>query len=162
VVNAGDEMAEEIGAHYERLGLSATAARVLGHLVMEPTGALDAPTLATRLGVAKSSLSVALATLERFGLVSRSRAPNSRRETFAVKDDAFEAVFLSKMPALQAFLDLADRASAVAAEGTDSKRRLERMRAFYVFMLEEFPALLERWDAHAATRDTGGPRHPRA
>jgi hypothetical protein len=76
--------------------------------------------------------------------------PGGRREVFAVSDDAFEAVFLSKLPALQSFLDLAERAATLAQDGTDSKRRLERMRAFYVFMLDEFPALLQRWERHAA------------
>ena len=143
------QLADDIANHYERLGLSSTAARVLGVLVLEPSGLADAPTLAARLGVAKSSMSVALTTLERYGLVTRSRTSRNRREEYTIAPDAFEAVFLSKFPALEAFLALADRGVALAEPGSESEQRLRRMRAFYAFMLQEFPAMLSRWKTQA-------------
>ena len=135
----------DIAAHYEQLGLSGTAARVLGQLVLEPTGRSDAPALAEQLNVAKSSMSVALATLERYGLVSRERGTGSRREQIVLSDDAFESVFLSKLPALSAFLELAERGLGMTPPDSDAARRLARMRDFYAYMLREFPRLLEGW-----------------
>ena len=144
-----ERVIDDIATHYERLGLSGTASRVIAVLVLEPSGSADAPTLVARLGVAKSSMSVALATLERYGLVTRFRAAGDRRERYLLAEDAFEAVFLSKFPALQSFLELADRGLRLAEPGSDSYRRLQRMREFYAFMLREFPALLQRWQAEA-------------
>jgi DNA-binding MarR family transcriptional regulator len=148
----------DIAAHYEQLGLSSTSARVLGHLVLEPTGQSDAPTLAQQLRVAKSSMSVALATLERYGLISRIRGTGSRRESIVLSDDAFESVFLSKLPALAAFLELAERGLRITPAASDAARRLSRMRDFYAYMMREFPRLLEGWqreieDAAGASRN---------
>lgn len=148
-MDARTRVAEDIADHYQRLGLSGTAARVLGHLVMSGTGSADAPALAAELGVAKSSLSVALGTLERFGLVTRRQSARDRRAAYVLADDAFERVFLSKLPALEQFLELADRGLEFSEPGTDSERRLTRMREFYAFMLREFPALLAAWRAQA-------------
>lgn len=145
-----ERLANDIATHYEQLGLSSTAARVLGQLVLEPSGGADAPTLVERLGVAKSSMSVALTTLERYGLVARMRPAGERRERYVLAEDAFEVVFLSKLPALQSFLDLADRGLALAEPGSTASARLTRMRDFYAFMLREFPPLLERWQGEVA------------
>lgn len=149
-MDATTRLSEDLADHYRALGLSGTASRVIGHLALAPDGSADAVELADRLGVAKSSLSVALATLERYGLVTRSRPARSRRDRYTLADDAFEAVFLSKFPALQSFLDLADRGLELTEPGSDSERRLRRMRDFYAFMLDEFPALLERWRSRGA------------
>ncbi|MEU3271131.1 MarR family transcriptional regulator [Saccharomonospora sp. NPDC006951] len=148
-MDARERLVADIGQHYERLGLSATAARVLGVLMLEPNGRADAPALVKRLGVAKSSLSVALGTLERYGLVLRFRGPGERRESYQLADDAFEAAFLGKLPALESFLALADRGLALVQPGSPAAYRVERMRAFYAFMLREFPALMRRWHDEA-------------
>lgn len=145
-----DGFVSDLAQHYEALGLSSTASRVLGLLLLEPDGSADTRTLLVRLGVAKSSLSVALSTLERFGLVFRRRTAGDRRERFVLAEDAFEAAFVSKLPALQAFLDLADRGLAVVPADSDTARRLRRMRSFYAYMLGEFPLLLERWSPDEA------------
>ena len=148
-MDARQELAEDIGLHYERLGLSSTAGRVLGVLLLEPDGRATAPELTERLRVAKSSMSVALTALERMGLLTRSRRPGERRDSYLVADNAFEAVFLSKFAALESFLALADRGVALAAPNSGEGVRLTRMRGFYAFMLREFPALLARWDLEA-------------
>tara|TARA_R110002126_G_scaffold33276_15_gene104198 strand:- start:636 stop:1097 length:462 start_codon:yes stop_codon:yes gene_type:complete len=153
-VSPQEELAEDFAQHYVRLGMTTTAARVLGHLLVEPSGRADAPSLAAALGVAKSSMSVALATLETLGLVVRSRPPRERRDSYALGDDAFEKAFASKLPALSSFAALADRGLELAEPDSSSAQRLERMRAFYAFMLREFPKLLDQWQRESVGGQT--------
>ena len=99
-------------------------------------------------------MSVALATLETLGLVVRSRPPRERRDSYALGDDAFEKAFASKLPALSSFAALADRGLELAEPDSSSAQRLERMRAFYAFMLREFPKLLDQWQRESVGGQT--------
>lgn len=136
-------LAEDIGAHFERLGLSRTAGRVLGVLAVAP-GPQSTTELIAALGVAKSSMSVALATLTRYGLVLREPV-GARGDAYRLADDAFESVFAGKVAELAVFPDLADRGLDLT-DDPDVRRRLTRIRDYYRFLLREFPRLLQRWD----------------
>lgn len=142
-MSALDDVAAEIGEHFAALGLSGTAARVVGVLATTPSGSSTAPELAERLGVAKSSMSVALSTLERYGLVIR-RLGDGRRERVELADDAFQRVFESKLAELERFPALAERGIS-ATEDPEIRARLGRMGEYYRHLLEGFPALLASW-----------------
>jgi DNA-binding transcriptional regulator GbsR (MarR family) len=144
-VASSNELVDDIGFHLERLGLSRTAGRVLGALLLAPGGDADAPGLTEQLGVAKSSLSQAIGMLERYGLVQR--APGAgRRDRYRLTDGVFESVFFSKQPELGAFAQLAERVLNEGNLSDDAEARLVRMRDFYRFLLAEYPRLLQRWE----------------
>ena len=69
---------EAVGARLADLGLSYAQFRLIGHLLDAPDG-LTQKALAARLGLDPSSVSVALAALERRGLVTRARDGVDRR-----------------------------------------------------------------------------------
>lgn len=139
------DLVDDFGFHLERLGLSRTSGRVLSALMLAPVASADAATLVEQLDVAKSSLSAAISTLERYGLVHR--APGSgRRDLYRLTEGLFESVFFSKQAELGAFAGLAERILESGELSTDAQRRVERMRDFYRFLTEEYPALLERWE----------------
>lgn len=140
-----DQYIEDVGLHYSRLGLSRTAARAIGALLVAD-GDADASALAAQLGVAKSSLSVALRQLEQYGLVERTRRPQASRDTYRLTDNMFEASFRSKIGELTAFRGLAAQGSALLPEGSDARARLARLAELYDFMEREFGAVLDRWD----------------
>ncbi|MBX3099458.1 MAG: MarR family transcriptional regulator [Salinibacterium sp.] len=107
----------------------------------------DAEELKTRLGVAKSSLSVALRQLEQYGLLTRSRRPKASRDSYRLVDNMFEASFRSKLAELTVFGGLAARGAELLPESSDARARLIRLSALYAFMEEEIAAVFERWDA---------------
>jgi DNA-binding MarR family transcriptional regulator len=141
-----DQYVEDVGIHYERLGLNRTAARIIGVLLVsdEPT---DAEELKSTLGVAKSSLSVALRQLEQYGLLTRTRKPKASRDSYRLVDNMFEASFRSKLAELTAFGELAMRGVDLLPESTDARARLVRLSELYAFMEQEIAAVFERWDA---------------
>lgn len=138
---------EEASLYFERLGLSRTAGRIVGWLLATDTDGADAPELCTVLGVAKSSVSVALRRLVQAGLVERFRVFGGRRDRYRLAEDVFGRAFRAQMEAFDAFAALAERGLAVVGSDPVRRRRLENMRDMYAFMGERFPRLLDEWDA---------------
>ncbi|MFD9947437.1 GbsR/MarR family transcriptional regulator [Nonomuraea sp. NPDC059023] len=141
-----EEFVESAGLYFERLGLSRTAGRVIGALLVDSGDAADAPGLCASLGVAKSSMSVALGQLERGGLVERFRPPRARRDHYRLAEDVFGRAFRAKMAEFTAFAELAGQGLSVVGDNPRGKARLESMRDMYAFMGREFPKLLDQWE----------------
>jgi DNA-binding MarR family transcriptional regulator len=152
-VSGRAEFVEEAGLYFQRLGLSRTAGRAMGWLLVEPDG--DALELAEALTVAKSSMSVALGKLDQFGLVERFRRPGERRDRYRLAEDVFARSFRSRMAEFAAFTELAERGLAAVGDDPVRRRRLELMRDMYAFMAVEFPKLLDRWDEQAGEEGAG-------
>jgi DNA-binding MarR family transcriptional regulator len=141
------EFIEEAGLYFEGLGLSGTAGRIMGWLLAGDVDGADAPLLCEELGVAKSSVSVALRRLEQIGLVERYRVAGHRRDRFRLTEDVFGRAFRAQMSAFGTFTALAERGLAVVGDDPVRRRRLENMRDMYAFMARRFPELLDEWEA---------------
>ncbi|WP_158578727.1 GbsR/MarR family transcriptional regulator [Spongiactinospora rosea] len=150
-----EEFVESAGLYFERLGLSRTAGRVIGSLLVDPGESADAPGLCESLNVAKSSMSVALGQLERGGLVERFRPPKGRRDHYRLADDVFGRAFRAKMAEFTTFAQLAERGLAVVGDNPRGRARLELMRDMYAFMGREFPKLLDQWEQDKQRSPTG-------
>jgi DNA-binding MarR family transcriptional regulator len=144
------EFVESAGVFFERLGLSRTAGRVMGWLLVTPDA--DATELADRLAVAKSSMSVALRRLDQVGLVERFRRTGDRRDRYRLTQDVFARSFRAQMDELTAFSELAEHGLQVVGTDPQQRLRLELMRDMYAFMAAEFPVLLDRWDEQVRRR----------
>ncbi|MEV4805628.1 MarR family transcriptional regulator [Nonomuraea sp. NPDC049421] len=141
-----DEFVEDAGLFYERLGLSRTSGRVMGLLLTADPGGADAPELAEALGVAKSSMSVALRQLEQAGLIERFRVKGERRDRHRLAEDVFARAFRAKMAEFDGFRALAEQGLRAVGDDPVRRRRLELMRDMYAFMMDRFPRLLDEWD----------------
>lgn len=148
-----DEFVEQAGVHFQRMGLSRTAGRSLGYLLVSADGTADAGELCEALGVAKSSVSVALRQLEDAALVERFRPPRGRRDRYRVCEDVFGRAFRIKMGELDGVRRLIDHGLDVVGDNTEARERLELMSRMYAFMGREFPKLLDRWDEERAGTD---------
>lgn len=144
--NVRAEFVEDAGIFFERLGLSRTAGRVVGRLLISPDGTADAPELCAELGVAKSSMSAALRQLTTTGLAQRYRPPRERRDRYRVAEDVFGQAFRAKMAEFDAFHSLVTQGMRAAGDNDDVKARLTLMADMYGFMAREFPKLLDRWE----------------
>ncbi|GAA3089361.1 GbsR/MarR family transcriptional regulator [Nonomuraea salmonea] len=141
-----DEFVEDAGLFYERLGLSRTSGRVMGLLLTTDSGGADAPELAEALGVAKSSMSVALRQLEQAGLIERFRVRGERRDRHRLAEDVFARAFRAKLAEFDGFRALAEQGLRAVGDDPVRRRRLELMRDMYAFMMDRFPRLLDEWD----------------
>lgn len=139
--------ADEVGRYFEGMSLSPTAGRVVGWLLTAGADGASPGELASAVGAAKSSVSVALQKLELLGLVVRVRPPGTRRDRFAAGEDVFGGAFRAKMAELRRFEELAAHGLQLVGDDPVPRQRLERMRDLYAFMARRFPELLDEWEA---------------
>ncbi|WP_225978669.1 GbsR/MarR family transcriptional regulator [Gandjariella thermophila] len=126
-------------------GVPRMPARVFVALLATDSGRLTAAELADVLQVSPAAISGAVRYLSQVNLVSRQREPGSRRDHYHVYDDAwYEAVVRRER--------MMDRWNAVMREGVDTLgrdtpagTRLAESVAFFEFVQEELPDMLERW-----------------
>lgn len=133
---------EEAGAIFTRLGHSRTAARVMGVLLIEEdAGASD---LAGYLGVAKSSMSVALRRLVEAGLITRFRRSGQRRDRYRLTPEAFIRGARTQVQVFDSFAKTAERGLSVVGDDPVLRPRLEHMRDLHLTLIAEFSRLLDR------------------
>ena len=125
-------------------GLPRMPARVYSYLLIGPEDGQTATELATNLRVSPAAISGAVRHLVQGGLLVREREPGARSDTYRLHADIWYETYLQR-------LDLLKRWDQVLVETIDLigpddvGDSLRETHAFFGFLQEEFPALLERW-----------------
>ncbi len=125
--------------------LQRMTARVLAILLFTEQTSMTMGELAERLRASSGAISGAIKMLTSVGLVERVPAPGSRRDHYRLRDDAWATLFTNQNIVISAMQAAAEAGIAATGSGSLAQQRLTRMRDFYAFMLDEIPALLERW-----------------
>ncbi|KII00183.1 MarR family transcriptional regulator [Streptomonospora alba] len=139
------ETAEQLALILSEHGMQRMAARVLAAVIFAEQPTLTQGELAEELTVSTGSVSGAITTLTSVGLVERVPAVGSRRDHYRLRDDAWARLFSRQNEVVDAMMRMAERGVETTAQGGYARPRLEEMREFYEFVLDEFPALIERW-----------------
>lgn len=139
---------EEVGLYFEGVGLTRMEGRIIGWLLICDPPHQKMGDLVEVLGASKSSVSVALRTLVTLYLIERMSIPGDRRDYYKVSSDMWNRSFRARMYQLTELRQLADRGIALLSdEDPLLRRRLELMRDHNAFMEQEFPNLLDKWEA---------------
>ena len=139
------ETAEQLALVLAGHGLQRMTARVLAALLFTERPSVTMAELAGDLNASAGSISGALKTLTSVGLAERVPAPDSRRDHFRLRPNAWATLYTGQNETIAAFLDAADAGIAATADASLARQRLEEMRDFYGFLMAEIPALLDRW-----------------
>ena len=108
---------------------------------------MPARVFATVLGVSPAAVSGAVRYLTQLRLVSREREPGERVDHYRVSSDTwYEAITRRDEMVGRWLQDLAEGVKSVGPD-TAAGARLEETRAFFEYLLQEVPRLLERWRA---------------
>ncbi len=147
MTESGDQhdAAEELALVLAKHGLQRMTARVLATLLFTERPSMAAGDLAERLQASSGAISGAIKMLTSVGLVERAPAPGSRRDHYRLRDDAWAILFTNQNVVISAMQGAAEAGIAATRPDSLARQRLTRMRDFYAFMLDEIPALLERW-----------------
>ncbi len=137
---------EDCGLLFERWGLPRTAGRIWGWLHVCDPPQQTAQDLVDALYVSKGSVSMYTRLLESIGLLERIGVPMSRQGYYRLREDGFEAILSMRIKGAREARDMAERGLRVL-EGAEPlrRRRLERQRDFYAFMVSELEVLLGDW-----------------
>ncbi len=127
-------------------GFPRMPAYVLMALLGNDEGRMTAAELSEQLGVSPAAVSTAIGYLTRVGFVRTQTVPGTRRHVY-VLPDAWYTVTLTE-PRYRA-LAVQTRASAEKLKAGPARDRVEKMAAFYEFLDERMPELLEEWNARS-------------
>ena len=138
---------ERFALNLTEAGMARMPARVFATVLVAEDGRRTAAELADQLGVSPAAISGAVRYLTQLRLVSREREPGERVDHYRVSSDTwYEAIARRDEMVARWLQDLAEGVKAVGPD-TAAGARLEETRAFFEYLLQEVPRLLERWRA---------------
>ncbi|GAB7142275.1 MarR family transcriptional regulator [Mycobacterium riyadhense] len=139
------EVAEQLALVLADHGMQRMTARVLAALLFTEQPTMTMGELADQLQASSGAISGAIRMLTSVGLVERVPAPGSRRDHYRLRDDAWAIQYTNQNHATSAVLAAANAGIAATDDDSLARHRLTQMRDFYTFLLDEIPAVLQRW-----------------
>ncbi len=131
-------------------GFPRMPARVFAALLASESGRLTAAELTATLQVSPAAISGAMRYLVQINLASRETAPGSRREHYRVHSEVwYEAIARKDQVLGRVETSLRDGVE-ILGRGTAAGARIAETLAFFEFMQQELPAMLEKWRARKA------------
>jgi len=140
------DAAERLALTLTEGGMQRMAARVLAAFLFTDQPTLTMGEVGGELGASAGSVSGAIKMLGTVGLVERVPAPDSRREHYRLRDNAWATLFSTQNTVVRVMMDAADAGIATTTTTGPARQRLTQMRDFYDFMFREIPALIDRWN----------------
>ena len=136
---------EEVGVFFKQIGLPRMAGRILGWLLIS-----DSPQsgeeLAKTLTINMSSVSTAVNTLIRTGLVERLSRLGERHDCFRIRAGAWRYFIKHNLEQFTMLRQLAERGLALRKDKPPLPQQpLQEMYDMSAFFERESLALLERW-----------------
>jgi len=147
-----DPTPEEISRFVERFaavlansGVPTMSARVMGRMLVSPTGTMTSAELAEALRISQPAVSGVVRQLLQVGFISRERIPGSRKDHYRIRDDVFTAILERRNNALGEW-ETTSR-SGVELFGPDSPvgRRLSEAADFFAFIHQDLDQLMKNW-----------------
>ncbi len=142
------EFVERLGSRLTEAGMPRLPARIFSALLADDDGRMTAAEVARLLSVSPAAVSGGVRYLAGVHLLHREREPGSRRDVYAVADDAWREAMISSASTYEPIRSvLADGVRAVGGPGTRSGRRLATSVEFLEFLGEEMAEVARRWEA---------------
>ena len=139
---------EEVGIVFEQTGLPRMTGRIFGWLLISDPPYQSSAELAEVLMASKGSISTTTRLLIQIGLVERFVIPGERHDHFRLRQDALRRTIRHGLEdEIGMFRKLAEHGLELMGRESSVRRQwLEEMHDRYVFLEQEFPALVERWE----------------
>ncbi|GAB2692153.1 GbsR/MarR family transcriptional regulator [Thalassiella azotivora] len=142
---------ERLAQALEQTGMPRMAARVFSYVLAEDSDRYTAAELASGLRVSPAAISGAVRYLVQVRMLSKEREPGMRSDLYRVHDDdVWQRIVAGEVEMLHAWTTTLDEVIDLVEPGRAGARRLEETRAFFAFLAEELPAMLEKWGARRA------------
>lgn len=139
------EAAEHLALTLVGAGMQRMGARALAAFLFSDKESLTAGDLADELGVSAGSVSGAIKMLVQLGVIERSFVAGSRREHFRMRDNVWTTLYSRQHSVVDDVLNAVQRGVEAVGPGI-AHDRLTYMRDFYTYLLNEIPALVERFE----------------
>jgi len=141
------EFVEQVGLFFEAEGLSRTAGRIFGRLLLSEDS-LSLDQLAADLGASKAGISTETRMLERRGVLDRVGHPGDRRVYYQVTPDLPVPTLELRVERMRRFSVLVAKARREIGHASPLvRRRLADMAEAHRYILTALGAALDRWHA---------------
>ena len=144
----GAEAAERAAAMLTAAGMPRMPARVMMALVGSPDEGYSAAELAERLGVSAAAVSGAVRYLQTIRIVHRISRAGDRRDRYDLIDDGWHSVVSGNTPLYGMLGDFIDAVADENSAAPQSVERAREMSAFFRFLSDRMPRLLDEWDEY--------------
>lgn len=141
---------ERFAAMMTEAGVPRMAARVFVTLLCTDSGRLTASELMEHLQASSGAISGAVRYLLQMELIYREHDPGSRRDHYQVRDDVWHEMTVRRDKMLGRWEATLREGRVAVGEDTPAGARLGETLAFFCFMQQELPALLDRWREYRA------------
>ncbi|SMD25469.1 GbsR/MarR family transcriptional regulator [Kibdelosporangium aridum] len=150
----GDSMeaAERLALTLTTGGMQRMTARVMCALLFAEQETVTAGELSEWLTISPGTVSTAIKSLTSVGLIERVPAPGSRREHFRFRPGAWAILMSSQNEVVKVMQEAANEGIDAVGEDSIAGQRLAEMRDFYTYLMNELPAVIDRWHAQRETR----------
>ena len=148
------EIAERMALVLTDLSMQRMTARVMSAFMFTEEPALTSGDLCDQLGASAGAVSMAIKTLTTLELLDRVPVPGSRRDHYRLRDDPWAMMASAEPAGFAAMIKIADEGLERVDADSEVGRRLTDMREFYVFIQQEIPRIMERWNEVKARRGT--------
>ena len=143
------EFVEEFGVMMDHMGSTRMLGRVWGALMVADPPEMSAEELAEFLQASRGSISHATRQLIELGIIQRVSRPGVRRDYFRIRENAWNATYLSQMRSIDHLVELFYRGLASLDEASpEAQVAIRDAIDFYEFMKQEYSTLMERWIAY--------------
>ncbi len=151
------EYVEQVATWFEEAGSPRVSGRIVGWLLVCDPPRQSSEELAEALGASAGSISTNTRLLVNSGLVERTGVPGDRRAYFRLLPGAWGRLLAGQHARMAALRAVAERGRQVVGDGPGRGDRVAALADFAEFWDEEFPRLIEAWEARH--RDGGREEH---
>jgi hypothetical protein len=149
-----DPTPEEISQYVERFagvlvnsGVPTMSARVMGRMLVSPTGMLTSAELADSLQISQPAVSGAVRQLLQVGFISRERIPGSRKDHYRIREDVFSAILERRNNSLAEWESTSRSGADLFGPDSTVGRRLTEAADFFAFIHNDLEQLIKSWRA---------------
>lgn len=138
---------EQVATWFEEAGSPRVAGRIVGWLLVCDPPRQSSEELADALRASAGSISTNTRLLANSGLIERTGVPGDRRAYFRLVPGAWSHLLTGQQARIAALRAVAAQGMA-AVEGDPGRRdRVEQLADFAEFWDQQFPRLIEAWEA---------------
>lgn len=141
------EFVEESGRFWESLGMSRTAGRLIGWMMVCEPAHQSAAELVSALDISTGSVSTQVRMLEQLGMIERVTFRGDRSTYFHLRDHVWARMMEGEVGRLENLRKFADSAQNVLP--SERPDRVTELASVTEFFINEWPALLARFAKHS-------------
>ncbi|TDU84530.1 MarR family protein [Kribbella voronezhensis] len=142
---AVSQFVERFASVMANSGVPFMSARVMGRMLVSPTGTMTAAELAESLQISQPAVSGAVRQLIQVAFISRERIPGSRKDHYRIRDDVFAAMLERRNNALGDWEASTRSGADLFGADTDVGRRLGEAADFFNFIRDDLDRMIKNW-----------------